>query len=430
MSKKNILGLNELINKNNTRLNVNLKEIENEIMRDSDSSSIPPEKKEKDEQSEILEHIRRESKRQAREYGVQQPNEDEIASILESTYTKKPGAGGEKGVSVAKSRVSVYNDDDVDPFDSLSNIKFTAADNKKGGKGGGGRHASNSDDDSDDSSADDSDDDSSQTSASSARTSSTHDKKKKKRRDESSESEDSDDSSSESSDDDKSSKSSKRSERPRHTNYHQLKAEGGGEKKKSKSRSHTDIVEKLYKEDETEQFDKDDHLHMLVDKIDEMKDYLQEMGYDISRIDNVDYNSDYDLVHRVYKRCNRILHKRRYSNMFMQICLAGGTVLENVFDGERVFFAKYRWNMKGARSTIQTRMRQMEYETSVIMARVIDHYGLGEGTVVAMDIIPALLTLPYQNAKKEEAQKEKQIDKSEYSSALNELEALRKGNKS
>jgi len=427
MSKKNILGLNELINKNNTRLNVNLKEIENEIMRDSESSSIPPEKKEKDEQSEILEHIRRESKRQAREYGVQQPNEDEITSILESTYTKKPGGEGGRGgggVVATKSRASVYNDD-VDPFDSLSNIKFTAADNKKGG---GGRGRESSSDEETDSSAEDSDDESSQTSASSARTTSTRDKKKKKKKHEESSDSDDSDSSSEGSESEKS-KRSERSERPRNTNYHQLKAEGG-EKKKSKSRSHSDIVEKLYKEDESEQFDKDDHLHMLVDKIDEMKDYLQEMGYDISRIDNVDYNSDYDLVHRVYKRCNRILHKRRYSNMFMQICLAGGTVLENVFDGERVFFAKYRWNMKGARSTIQTRMRQMEYETSVIMARVIDHYGLGEGTVVAMDVIPALLTLPYQNAKKEEAQKEKQIDKSEYSSALNELEALRKGNKS
>ena len=422
MSKRNILGLSTLANPTYTKLNINLKDIETEIMREIESSaggSVDSRDGRKTERSEKpRENIRSEEKRDDRRNDRQDDRREDrredrrndrqddrredrrndrqdLSSLLESNYPKK------------SNKKTVQHED-------LSQYQFEVDEEKE--RRSDLSAPSSDEDDSDDSDVDSDDDDDS--SDSSRRT-----KKHKNRRDRDNRDRDNRDRDNRDQDrnrNDQDGESSYSERKNRRVNYHPL-ISGKSDKESNK---HSEIVDRIFNEKD-EDADEDDSKQIMIEKIDEMKDYLVELGYDISRVENVDMETPFELVKRVYKRCNRILHKRRYSSMFTQACMLGGTGLEALFDGDREFFGHYKWNMKGARNTIQIRLRQLEYEQSVIMASVIDRFGLGPTAVVLADLLPALLTLPYQNSKKAEAEQQKTLDKSEYANAIGELEQLR-----
>lgn len=126
----------------------------------------------------------------------------------------------------------------------------------------------------------------------------------------------------------------------------------------------------------------------MLSEIDILIAALKEENIDISRVPIVDRNSDYELVDTVLKMLRHKNDNTRYCGFAEEFLLMGACALEEIFNGERVFFGRYRPDLTGWSNHVNCKLRRMRTDTSQIVSTVMQDYNIGPGFRVLLELVP------------------------------------------
>lgn len=126
---------------------------------------------------------------------------------------------------------------------------------------------------------------------------------------------------------------------------------------------------------------------MLVE-IDSLWSDLEEENVNLERIPRPTQNSSYETVENVLKTLRMKLDRARYCSLADDVVLAGAGIIEDIFDGKRVFFNRYCPDMTGWSKSVQMKLRRMKHDTSSIVGNVMSENNIGPGTRIALELVP------------------------------------------
>lgn len=126
---------------------------------------------------------------------------------------------------------------------------------------------------------------------------------------------------------------------------------------------------------------------MLVD-IEFMKSALDSEGIDVDKYPKLDNKSAYRDIEDLQKILRLKLDRIRYSSLADDFILTGASLVEDVFDGERVWFGRYRPDMRDWSKQVQAKLRRMRHDTSTIMGGVMNNYNIGPFSRLCLELVP------------------------------------------
>lgn len=158
-------------------------------------------------------------------------------------------------------------------------------------------------------------------------------------------------------------------------------------------------------------------LNMLLENIEELKAELQKDNIDISRIPEVNEDSNIRTVKMVYKLLQNKYDRNRCNTFGSELILAGAQGLGYFFDGKRQI-GPFRPNLAGWHNTVRPKLRRMRYETSTIISNIMQEFNIGPIGRIAIELIPSAII--YNNTRREQNGR-KNYTQDQMSEALDEL---------
>jgi hypothetical protein len=135
---------------------------------------------------------------------------------------------------------------------------------------------------------------------------------------------------------------------------------------------------------------------MLIEQIQLLKLLLEENG---DNVDNIPEVSDHDELKKL-EHIHRILKikkdRAQFSTMGEEILLFFVHLLENVFDGKTTYFGKYTPDIRGFHVSVQHRLRRNRFETSTLVSNFVENYQLSPHSKLLLDLVPSLFLYAYQ----------------------------------
>lgn len=125
----------------------------------------------------------------------------------------------------------------------------------------------------------------------------------------------------------------------------------------------------------------------MLAEIDFYHDTLEDDGYDLTRIPKVDTESSYEEVENVHKTLRLKNDRNRYCTFAEEFILLGAYLLEDVFDGKRVWFGR-RPDMSGWNNHVRTKLHRMRYDTSKVVSDVMSDHNISSGWRIMMELVP------------------------------------------
>lgn len=168
-----------------------------------------------------------------------------------------------------------------------------------------------------------------------------------------------------------------------------------------------------------EQAKTDDEKHHLLDQIDTLRNILEEDDVDISHIPEVDGQSTLVDIKNAHKMLIKKNDSRRCSSMAEEGVLMVAYALEDVFDGKRTFFGRFKPNLTGWHTTAQSKLRRMRFETSNIVSSAIQTYGIGNMGRIGLELIPSMII--YSKRKQASSVEPDLVDTAEFTDAIRDL---------
>lgn len=164
----------------------------------------------------------------------------------------------------------------------------------------------------------------------------------------------------------------------------------------------------------------EDEKHHLLNQIDTLKTILEEDDVDISHIPEVDTESSLPEVQKVHKMLVTKNDSRRCSSMAEEGVLMVAYAMEDVFDGKRVFFGRFRPNLVGWHTTAQNKLRRMRFETSTVVSNALQHYGVGNMGRIGLELVPSMII--YSKRKQSTSHEEDLVDTDEFTDAIRDIQ--------
>ncbi len=110
---------------------------------------------------------------------------------------------------------------------------------------------------------------------------------------------------------------------------------------------------------------------------------------------------------------------RRCSSLAEEGVLMVAYALEDVFDGKRTFFGRFRPNLVGWHTTAQNKLRRMRYETSSIVSDTLKSHNVGYIGRIALELVPSMII--YSKRKQNASQEPDLADSQEFKDALRDI---------
>lgn len=167
------------------------------------------------------------------------------------------------------------------------------------------------------------------------------------------------------------------------------------EKKLTEEQSNQNIINSVFSNDapvETYDFDeesKEDTKLRLLERIDNLKEELEEDAVDISRIPSVGFHSSLQDIENASKLLMLKANRNKYSNMGEDFILALSNGLEILCNGEREFFGM-KLDLTHCTDIVKVKLRRVKNETSQIMSDIVDKYEIPPMMTIMLELVPAL----------------------------------------
>jgi hypothetical protein len=136
----------------------------------------------------------------------------------------------------------------------------------------------------------------------------------------------------------------------------------------------------------------------MLEEIDSLIYSLQDAEVDLSRIPKVDFRSSYEEIEMVLKILRHKSDRTRYCNLAEEFFIWGAYGMEELFNGERVWFGRYQPCLTGWHTQVQTKLRRMRHDTSQLVSEVMHDYNISPGMRVLLELIPNMFV--YSSEKK------------------------------
>jgi hypothetical protein len=156
---------------------------------------------------------------------------------------------------------------------------------------------------------------------------------------------------------------------------------------------------------------------MLLSAIDDLRDDLQQIGVDISRIKEVDANSSMAEIREVY---NKLIYKNNsnnYSNFADELFLLGAQAAEFLFDGEKEWFG-HKPDLTGWSNTVRGKLRRMRYTKTQIVRKIVDDYQIPPWLQIGFEVIPSAFT---HSRHRKTAVRDSVVNNATYQNAIHDL---------
>jgi hypothetical protein len=127
----------------------------------------------------------------------------------------------------------------------------------------------------------------------------------------------------------------------------------------------------------------------LLEKIDNLKEELEDDGVSIEKIPKVDFTSQLSDIEYVAKLLMLKANRNRYSNMGEEFILAFSSILETIFNGKREFFGVAP-NLTNCSDIVKVKLRRVKNETSQIVSNVVEKYEISPLTTVLIELLPSI----------------------------------------
>lgn len=158
----------------------------------------------------------------------------------------------------------------------------------------------------------------------------------------------------------------------------------------------------------------DEEKYNLLCEIDILKSAIDD-GESLESIPTVDHESPYSQVLMVAKML-RVKNKRlRYTAFAEEMIMLGVHILEELFDGQRVWFNKYKPDLTGWNRSVQVKLRRLRPSLSRGVTSVVDGLGLGLGMELAAELLPSAFMYSRNR------QKAAGDDEADYNAAYNKM---------
>lgn len=175
-------------------------------------------------------------------------------------------------------------------------------------------------------------------------------------------------------------------------------------------KSEDDMFRQVEEEDEKQRF---------LNQIESLRAMLGEDDVDISHIPLVNDKSDLKDVKNSYKMLLTKNDTRRCSSMAEEGILMMAYALEDIFDGKRVLFGRFRPNLVGWNTTASVKLRRMRFETANVVSHVMQSYGVGDIGRIGLELIPSMVI--YSKRKQNSANEPDLQDTTEFTAAVRDL---------
>lgn len=133
---------------------------------------------------------------------------------------------------------------------------------------------------------------------------------------------------------------------------------------------------------------KEDSKSHMLEEIDSLIYSLQEEEIDLSRIPAVDRSSSYEMIDSVLKTLRHKNDRLRYCNFAEEFLLLGAYSLEDLFDGQRTWFGRYRPSLKGWHQQVNVKLRRMRHDTSQLVSGIMQDYNIGPAARLLLELVP------------------------------------------
>jgi hypothetical protein len=167
------------------------------------------------------------------------------------------------------------------------------------------------------------------------------------------------------------------------------------------------------------QVEEEDEKQRLLTQIEQLREMLEGDDVDISHIPIVNNKSEMKDIKDSYKMLLTKNDTRRCSSMAEEGILMMAYALEDIFDGKRVLFGRFRPNLSGWHSTAQTKLKRMRFETANVVSRVMQSYGIGDVGRIGLELIPSMVI--YSKRKQNSANEPDLQDTTEFADAVREM---------
>lgn len=128
---------------------------------------------------------------------------------------------------------------------------------------------------------------------------------------------------------------------------------------------------------------------MLLEKIDNLKEELEDDGINIDKIPSVEINSSLEEIEYTAKLLMLKANRNRYSNMGEEFILALANGLEIVCNGKREFFG-LKPNLTNYSDIVKVKLRRVKNETSQIVSDVVEKYEISPFMRILIELVPSL----------------------------------------
>lgn len=136
---------------------------------------------------------------------------------------------------------------------------------------------------------------------------------------------------------------------------------------------------------------REDTKYQMLEEIESIMEDLDALGVNIARIRKVDHNSSFEDVRSVWSILRHKNDRLRYCSLAEEGIMFMATTLEDLCNGERMWFGRYQPDLTGWHHSVGVKLRRMRTDTSSIVGNVMQEYNIGPGLRIALELIPNML---------------------------------------
>jgi hypothetical protein len=159
-----------------------------------------------------------------------------------------------------------------------------------------------------------------------------------------------------------------------------------------KRRSHIDAVMGSSSENFSFEYEKrEDFKCAMLAEIDSLIASLADEDCDLSRIPQVSRSSEYAEVETVLKMLRHKSDHVRYCSFAEELILFGAYGAEELFDGKRTWFGRYKPDLSGWHNTVVVKLKRIRHDTGQLVSTVMQDYNIGPAARLVLELIPNMI---------------------------------------
>lgn len=129
----------------------------------------------------------------------------------------------------------------------------------------------------------------------------------------------------------------------------------------------------------------------MLSEIDSLIFSLGEEDVDLSRIPQVTRHSSFEDVESVLKNLRHKNDHLRYCSFAEEFMMFTAHALEDLFDGKKTWFGKYKPDLTGWHNHVNVKLRRMRHDTGQLVSGIMSDYNVGPTARIMFELVPSMI---------------------------------------